>query len=262
MNNSEKFNTELMKKVKNNFSSSVEINNCNLTSTIPFEANKLCKIENVVAIFIDMAGSTNISIQKHQKGASKIFKSYIESFITIFDSYGAKFIDIQGDGGFMLFDGKTKEQRNKALASAIHTVNFISQELAPFVENKTGIELDVRIGIDFGMIFAKKFGKRNSNGSDYKNEKVWLGKPVSVSSKLCNDKSLAGNNTVRVSDRFFNSLYKDYDNWLEKLDVLNKNYWEEKPDCCKDLNIPSIENAYILETSTCNSNSGFCSNNL
>ena len=54
----------------------------------------------------------------------------------------------------MLFDGKTKEQRNKALASAIHTVNFISQELAPFVENKTGIELDVRIGIDFGNVIV------------------------------------------------------------------------------------------------------------
>jgi len=265
MNNSEKLNEDLMTNIKTIFNSTIEIKNCNLDSTVPFESDKLCKIENVVSVFIDMAGSTNISIRRHQKGASKVFKAYIDSFVKIFDSYGARFIDIQGDGGFILFDGKTQEQRKQALASAIHTVNFISRELAPFVKKQTDIDLSVRVGIDFGTIFAKKFGRRNKQGSEYMNEKVWLGKPVSISSKLCNDKEIAGENTIRVSDRFFDSISKtDYTNVNHNFFTLKYNGSDtyELYFQYKSTNIPSIEKVYILETKICNNQFGFCSNFL
>lgn len=88
--------------------------------------------------------------------------------IEIFQSHEAKYIDIQGDGGFALFDGNNSKN-NGVYAAAIANTLF----------NKK-LNMNIRIGIDCGKVYVKKAGKRGEN------KEIWLGRPVCLASKLCN----------------------------------------------------------------------------
>lgn len=207
---------ELMNDIKESFSNKIEvIEKDEIPNYNYLEVDKWHKVKNVVCVYIDLSSSTQININEHPNTSAKIFKAYVNSFVKVFDEYEAKYIDIQGDGGFALFDGDNAKE--KAIVSAVTIKTLISKKdcLSDFIENKTmnKVNLRVRIGIDIGTILVKKLGKRNKSNTDYLNNEVWLGKPVSISSKLCNlkdsDKGL-NSDTIRLSDRLYNQIDNNF----------------------------------------------------
>ena len=155
-------------------------------SQIKLETKEWKKIENVSCVFVDLENSTQIATGDIQQ-AMQIFSTYGDSLVRIFDFYGAHYIDIQGDGGFALFDGRD------GLVNAYHTA--ITANLVFNISLKLG----VRIGVDIGTIYVKKVGIRGEN------KEVWLGSPVNIASKLCNLK-FTNIKTIRISNAFFKML--------------------------------------------------------
>lgn len=166
-------------------------------SQLKLETNEWKSADNVACVFVDLENSTQLVTGDIQK-AMQIFSVYGDSLVDIFDHYQARYIDIQGDGGFALFDG------NNSFDEAYHAAVAVNSVFNVYLQLK--ISMEVRIGVDIGTIIAKKVGKRG------KNKEVWLGSPVYTACKLCNLKNMNIGN-IRISKNFFYKLpfyYKRY----------------------------------------------------
>lgn len=155
-------------------------------SQIKLETDEWKRVDNVACVFVDLENSTQLATGDIQN-AMNIFSIYGDSLVKIFNGYNAHYIDIQGDGGFALFDG------NNSFCNAYDTAITTNSLF------NVCLELGVRIGADIGTIFVKKVGIRGEN------KEVWLGSPVNIASKLCNLK-ISDVNNIRISKIFFNKL--------------------------------------------------------
>jgi len=113
---------------------------------------------------------------------------------------GKKSIDVRGDGVFALFN---QDQVYLAFAAAVTFKTFAEIVFVPELKEKTGIELGAHIGIDQNIVLVRRIGfKRHDDRTDRQNE-VWAGKPVNMSSKLA---GMAGAGELLVSDRYFKRI--------------------------------------------------------
>lgn len=153
---------------------------------LPLEKEKWLVVDNVASVFVDLTDSTSLVVG-NKYDATSILGYYARALIEIFEHYNSAYLDYQGDGGFSLFDGLDSVKKAIDCAITLNTLFNIYKKL------------DVRIGIDVGTIYAKKVGKRGNN------KELWLGRPVSYSSKLCNLK-IEGLCSIRISRKVYDSL--------------------------------------------------------
>lgn len=92
-------------------------------------------------------------------------------------TFGAEFMDIQGDGLFALFHGQRKRER--ALCAAV-TASPLSMKLEKRLEGVRRDEPDtgLKFGLAIGDVFVKKVAVRGEN------EPIWDGVPVNWATKL------------------------------------------------------------------------------
>lgn len=174
---------ELYSKITTSKNIEFEKYNTINTDNIQLETNRVAVIDNVTCVFVDMENSTKMVMGQIDK-ALKIQIPYIRALVEIFQLHNAKYIDIQGDGAFALFDGNDSK-RNGIYVAAMANTLF----------NKK-LNMNIRIGIDCGTVYVKKAGKRGEN------KEIWLGRPVSLASKLCN----IGLNTISKHIRFSKNI--------------------------------------------------------
>ena len=172
-------------------------------SQTKLETNEWQQVSNVSCVFVDLENSTQIAMGNIQQ-AMQIFSTYGDSLVRIFNFYKACYIDIQGDGGFALFDG-----RNSSV-NAYHTAITANSVF------NINLKLGVRIGVDIGTIYVKKVGIRGEN------KEVWLGSPVNIASKLCNLK-FTNIKTIRISNAFFKMLSQNDKNFFTQYSLSQYN---------------------------------------
>ncbi|WP_170999696.1 hypothetical protein [Campylobacter aviculae] len=194
----EKKINELYNKIRNSENIEFEKYNTINTDNIQLETNKVAIIDNVTCVFVDMENSTKMAIGEIKK-ALNIQIPYIRALVEIFQLYNAKYIDIQGDGGFALFDGNDSKHNGVYAAAMINTLF-----------NKK-LNMNIRIGIDCETVYVKKAGKRGEN------KEIWLGRPVCLASKLCN----IGLNTISKHIRFSKDISSS--NVLKNIDKIKYN---------------------------------------
>lgn len=253
MKKSNQFIEEIITDIKSKFSDSIEVIDKDAVPSYNYlEVNKWHRIKNVVCVYIDLSSSTQININEHPNTSARIFQSYVNSFVHIFDEFGAKYIDIQGDGGFALFDDT--DAINKAIVAAVTIKSLLAKKnyLSDFIESQTknNVKLQVRIALDIGTIIVKKLGKRNKSNTDYLNNEVWLGKPVSISSKLCNLKDHSkgfDSNTIRLSDRLYYQIKNNHILYSCECGKVEK-LWKE---ITFDEKFFELEKAFILTSNWC-----------
>ncbi len=171
------------------------------TNTIPLN-NRLhwLRIPDVISVFVDMKGSTQLSAQKHERGTAGAYQLFTGTAVDLFDAFNAPYIDVRGDGVFALFN---QDQVYLAFAAAVTFKTFADTTFAPKLKEVTGIEVGAHIGIDQKTVLVRRIGlKRHDDRTDRQNE-VWAGKPVNMSSKLA---AMAGAGELLVSDRYFKRI--------------------------------------------------------
>lgn len=158
---------ELYSEITNSGNIKFEKYNTINTDSIRLETNKVTVIDNVTCVFVDMENSTKMAMGEIEEAINTQIP-YIRALVEIFQLRNAKYIDIQGDGGFALFDGDNSRSDGVYVAAMINTLF-----------NKK-LNMNIRIGIDCETVYVKKAGKRGEN------KEIWLGRPVCLASKLCN----------------------------------------------------------------------------
>lgn len=204
------------------------------------EIGRWYRIRNVVSLYVDMKGSTQLSNDRYIKTSAKMYEIFTGSLIKILkkEEFKAHFIDIKGDGGFALW--KEKYGSVKALLAAVTFKTYVEKYLKNFIgELIDGWEIASKIGIAKGEVLVKRVGERNRGDKKY-NWAVWAGKPVNYSAKLSD---LAEADTVLVTEKVFEdfSYPKELEEylifscecsgktilWTGREDLNNKNFFEE-----------------------------------
>ncbi|GAB6190203.1 hypothetical protein JCM30566_19460 [Marinitoga arctica] len=190
----------------------IEIDRIPLESDMNLEVGRWYRIRNVVSLYVDMKGSTQLSNDKYTKTTAKMYEIFTGSLIKILkqEEFKANFIDIKGDGGFALW--KEKYGTIKALLAGITFKTLVEKYLKDYVEKQiSDWEIASKIGIAKGKVLVKRIGVRNV-GNNKNNWAVWAGKPVNYSAKLSNE---AKNDTILVTEEVYNDIsQKDFYNYL------------------------------------------------
>lgn len=204
-------------------------------SDLSLEVGRWCKVRNVVSLYIDMKGSTQLTNEQSIKTSAKMYQLFTGSLIRILKEFEAQFIDIKGDGGFGLW--KERFGSVKAFLAAVTFKTFVSKHLKSFVKNQiTDWEISSKTGITKGNVLVKRVGTRNVGDNKY-NWAVWAGKPVNTSARLSD---IAQEDTVLVTDDIFRDLSiprELYDYLILSCGCKGGEYtgnkaslWDEKPE--------------------------------
>ncbi|OHB53836.1 MAG: hypothetical protein A2Y12_19235 [Planctomycetes bacterium GWF2_42_9] len=91
-------------------------NNVPDTSEIPITNPKMwLKIPDVICVFVDMKGSTQLSASMHDHNTAGAYQLFTGTAVRLFHEFQAEYIDVKGDGIFGLFN---KTQPYRSLASS------------------------------------------------------------------------------------------------------------------------------------------------
>ncbi len=78
------------------------------TEQIPIESSDKpwhwLKIRDVICVFVDMKGSTQLSATRQDKTMAGAYQLFTNTAIKIFHAFETPYIDIKGDGVFALFN--------------------------------------------------------------------------------------------------------------------------------------------------------------
>lgn len=175
------------------------------TNNIPIEnPQNWLKIPDVVCVFVDMRGSTQLSASSHDNSTARTYQLFTGTAVKLFSEFKSPYIDVRGDGALALFDSN---QPHRALAAAVTFRTFSKEEFIPLVKDKTGLDIGCHVGIDVRTVLVRKIGfKRYRGRSDRQNE-VWAGRPVNMAAKLASE---SGDNELLASDRFYRKLSSRY----------------------------------------------------
>jgi len=165
------------------------------------------RIPDIVSVFVDMKGSTELSASTHEKSTAGAYQLFTGTAVRIFHDIQAPYIDVRGDGVFALFNN---DQVYRAIAAAVSFKTFVELEFVPKMRVQLGEEkaakVGAHIGIDQKIVLVRRVGLRRYKNRDDRRNDVWAGKPVNMAAKLAS-RSEAG--TLLVSDRYYHQITDD-----------------------------------------------------
>lgn len=143
-------------------------------------SNVWMKLPEVVAVAFDMVGSTKLGLKHHDSSAARIYQSGVGGAVKSLSTYGADFIDIQGDGGFGLYWGEKAHERALCAAITIKTfsLKFVERLIAKYGDGLP--DTGFKVGMHADRTLVKKIGTLRKPDEQ---EPVWAGRSVNYSYK-------------------------------------------------------------------------------
>ncbi len=147
--------------------------------SLPIEARRWTRINDVVAVVADLKSSTQLGTGSKAASTASIYEAGTGGVVKIFDSFAADFLQIQGDGAFALFWGAMRFER---AASAGITVKTFSLDFTKKIEAKwpNKPQTGFKVGIASHRVLVKRVGTPRNPAQQ---EPVWAGKPVNYAAK-------------------------------------------------------------------------------
>lgn len=138
------------------------------------------RVNDVVAVFIDLQASTQLGIGKHAASTAAIYRAAMKNVVKILHEFSADFIQVQGDGAFGLFWGDLAVERGVSAGITAKTFSEKSLEKRLRARWKEAPETGFKVGVAQGPVLVKRVGTpRNAN----EQEPIWAGKPVNYAAK-------------------------------------------------------------------------------
>ncbi|WP_161494112.1 adenylate/guanylate cyclase domain-containing protein [Microcella alkaliphila] len=137
------------------------------------------RLADVVCVVADLERSTNLAKGRTPAGVASIYDAGVGSIVRILASFGADFIDIQGDAAFALFWDERRYERAFCAAMTIRTYN---PTFTKEVHNRwpKAASTGFKVGVASGPVLVKRVGPERQ--VDFQ-EPVWAGRPVNYAVK-------------------------------------------------------------------------------
>jgi class 3 adenylate cyclase len=195
---------KILKETKQSFSGSENVK-------IPGDEVKTLKFgqftnKEFVVMMTDIRRSTDII--NSNNGVEKMFKifyAYSAVVANIVSSYDGTSTEFLGDGIINLFEvnGNVSDVLIKSMRAA-RDINFVKDDLLNPIFKKYYLpNIDIGIGIDYGLTIVTRFGKK------YENDLKAFGKCIYNVSRLCK-----GENDIRISETAFKNIFSKLDRRL------------------------------------------------
>lgn len=166
---------------------------------------KWFRVEGVVAVFIDLKASTQLSVGRHPRSTAAIYRAAMKNVVKILHEFSADFIQVQGDGAFGLFWGDRAVERGVCAGITAKTFSRDTLEKRLAAKWPKAPATGFKVGIAEGSVLVKKVGTpRNSN----EQEPIWAGKPVNYAAKAaqqadCGELIVTGSIWLRIENNEF-----------------------------------------------------------
>ncbi|WP_136709317.1 hypothetical protein [Agromyces sp. H66] len=137
------------------------------------------RLTDIVAVVFDLKSSTNLEKGRSPEGTASIYDAGIGGVVRTLNDFGARFVDIQGDGGFGLFWGPGAYLQ--AMCAAI-TIRTFSYEFEAILKDKwaNAPSTGFKVGLSSGPVMVKRVGLERHMDMQ---EPVWVGRPVNYATK-------------------------------------------------------------------------------
>lgn len=186
------------------------------------------RVEGVVAVFVDMEGSTNLSVGRHPASTAAIYRAAMKNAVRILHEFDADFIQVQGDGAFGLFWGDRAVERG--VCAAITTTTFSGQSLELQLAAKwpeappTGF----KAGVAVGRVLVKNIGTPRN---PHEQEPIWAGKPVNYAAKAAQQASrgeviVTSSIWAAIENNDYLAFACNHDEDKQNLDAYAPELWE------------------------------------
>ena len=146
---------------------------------LPLGTREWHQLNDLVAVVVDLKGSTKLSTGKHASSTASIFEASTDNAVLVLHNFEADFIQIQGDGAFGLFWGEGRYERALCAGITIKTFSvYLSDVIAEKWPDAPGT--GYKVGIASGRVLAKRVGTPRNPAEQ---EPIWSGKPVNYAAK-------------------------------------------------------------------------------
>ena len=157
---------------------------------------------NITALFIDIAGSSEMTDEHKRPVLAKTYRSFISECTAIMNSESiCKEINIHGDCVWGVFETPTKPDIDDVFSIAAK-LNSLIQILNYKLRKKGYSTISVGIGMDYGRALMVKAGYSGSGLNDV----IWMGDVVNSASHLSNEAGRNGRKTLVVSSCIYGNL--------------------------------------------------------
>lgn len=174
------------------------------TTQVPIEnPTHWLKIPDVICVFVDMKGSTQLSATTKDASTAGVYQLFTGTAVRLFDEMESPYIDVRGDGVLALYN---RDKPHRALAAAVTFQTFAAEVFKPRIQSDTGITVGAHIGIDQKTVLVRKIGMKRYGGRTDRQNEVWAGKPVNMAAKLA---GMADAGELLASDRYHSRLKSD-----------------------------------------------------
>jgi class 3 adenylate cyclase len=190
--------------------------------SIPMRSNLTFKngyYVNVTAIFIDIAGSSDMTDEHKRPTLAKMYRAFLSECVAIMNAeVDCKEININGDCVWGVFDTPKKSDVDEVI-SVSAKLNSMIKILNYKLGKKGYSQIDVGVGIDYGRALMVKAGYSGSGINDV----IWMGDVVNSACHLCNKAGRNGRKTIVISDCIYGNinehnqgLFKEFYEMLDK----------------------------------------------
>lgn len=170
---------------------------------------------DVCAIFVDMVGSSKMTINHKRPTIAKIYRCFISETVALFQSYSnCKDVNINGDCVWAIFDIDNKF--DELIEIAIRVTNLVDK-INLVLKKKGYTQIKVGIGIDYGKALLVKAGYKGGL-----NDTIWMGDVVNHACHLCNNANRNNRSDILISKRICDKINK----YLFLFKKVNNNCYE------------------------------------
>lgn len=164
---------------------------------IPLEVQKWLKLDEAAAVFIDMVNSSQIDFATYPNKSATIYEVFTGSLVDTMFSFGADYLDVQGDGVLAVYVGPGACAKAFLAAETFRTI--CDRNIKPIILKNTDNKITIlcRTGINFGKTILKRIGRRGAN------KEVWAYRTINQTAKLC---SIARPDTLVMGDAAYKQL--------------------------------------------------------
>lgn len=132
----------------------------------PARRGEWWRIQNVTAVFADLKGSTSLAATGAGQDAALAYTYFVRAMAVILEGFGARYIEIQGDGVFGLFSGRgsTFAATACAITMRFQTADVVAQRFRQGASTQWALRAGV--GVDRGTLLVRRLGLRGARQNE------------------------------------------------------------------------------------------------
>jgi class 3 adenylate cyclase len=173
---------------------------------------------DLVVMYADLVGSTNMSMYLPVEKMAKIIKAYSHELSSVVESYNGFVLKYVGDAVIAFFHAGFNKYLvcDRSYQCAKSMINVIENGINPIFEKDNYPKLAIKIGIDEGENAIIQYGYDKSAPIDL------IGYPMNVAAKIT---SLTPPNKISVGNNVYKLLHPSIQTKFHEMS-LNKNEWK------------------------------------